>query len=127
MARVPGKPAKQFFKPGRKCMAKQTAKVDLSGLDIKDLKKLRKDVDKAIASFEKRKLEEARAAVEAKARELGFSLNELTGKSSAPKAKNPPKYRNPDNPDQTWTGRGRQPAWVKAYLKAGKPLDAITI
>ena len=28
-----------------------------------------------------------------------------------------PKYRNPDNPEQTWTGRGRQPTWVKEALK----------
>lgn len=24
----------------------------------------------------------------------------------------PPKYRNPSNPEQTWTGRGKPPAWV---------------
>jgi len=24
----------------------------------------------------------------------------------------PPKYRNPSNPEQTWTGRGKAPAWV---------------
>ena len=29
---------------------------------------------------------------------------------------NPPKYRNPENPDQTWSGRGKRPAWVVDYL-----------
>jgi DNA-binding protein H-NS len=29
---------------------------------------------------------------------------------------NPPKYRNPDNPEQTWSGRGKRPAWVVDYL-----------
>jgi len=29
-----------------------------------------------------------------------------------------PKYRNPDNPDQTWAGRGLQPRWLTAALKA---------
>ncbi len=24
----------------------------------------------------------------------------------------PPKYRNPNDPAQTWTGRGKPPAWV---------------
>ncbi len=24
----------------------------------------------------------------------------------------PPKYLNPSNPEQTWTGRGKAPAWV---------------
>ncbi|RME57731.1 H-NS histone family protein [Candidatus Parcubacteria bacterium] len=29
----------------------------------------------------------------------------------------PPKYRNPDNPSETWTGRGRQPKWVQQALE----------
>jgi DNA-binding protein H-NS len=24
-----------------------------------------------------------------------------------------PKYRNPANPEQTWTGRGKKPGWLK--------------
>lgn len=31
----------------------------------------------------------------------------------------PPKYRNPANPEQTWTGRGVSPAWVQALKAAG--------
>lgn len=31
-----------------------------------------------------------------------------------------PKYRNPANPKETWTGRGRQPRWMAAQVKAGK-------
>jgi len=27
-----------------------------------------------------------------------------------------PKYRNPDNAEQTWSGRGRRPLWVQEYL-----------
>ena len=38
-----------------------------------------------------------------------------------------PKYRNPDNKQETWTGRGRQPKWVVAILKAGKKLEDIRI
>ena len=28
----------------------------------------------------------------------------------------PAKYRNPQNPDETWTGIGRSPKWVQAIL-----------
>lgn len=28
------------------------------------------------------------------------------------KSSRPPKYRNPSNPEQTWTGLGKPPAWV---------------
>lgn len=31
-----------------------------------------------------------------------------------------PKYRNPDNPKETWTGRGKQPRWMAAMVKKGK-------
>jgi DNA-binding protein H-NS len=44
----------------------------------------------------------------------------LAGKKVAP------KYRNPTNPDQTWTGRGVSPTWVQA-LKASGALDAALI
>lgn len=37
------------------------------------------------------------------------------------------KYRNPDKKQETWTGRGRQPRWVVAKLKAGKKLDDLKI
>ena len=33
------------------------------------------------------------------------------------------KYRNPDNPAETWSGRGRPAKWIAAGLKAGKPMD----
>ena len=33
-----------------------------------------------------------------------------------------PKYRNPENADETWSGRGRQPKWVQAALAGGETL-----
>ena len=31
-----------------------------------------------------------------------------------------PKYRNPANAEQTWSGRGKRPRWFNDALKAGK-------
>jgi DNA-binding protein H-NS len=104
------------------------ASIDLSKLDLDELKQLQKDVEKAIKDFEARRKQEALAAAEATAREMGFSLGELIG--DVPKGKrvaNPPKYRHPENPEVTWTGRGRQPAWIKEGLEAGKSLDDFLI
>jgi len=52
-----------------------------------------------------------------------------TAKSSAAKTSKPkrstagkkvaPKYRDPANPANTWTGRGRMPQWVLALHTAG--------
>jgi len=37
------------------------------------------------------------------------------------------KYRNPDNPSETWAGRGRKPKWVQDRLDQGTPLDDLLI
>lgn len=106
------------------------AKIDLTKMDLDELKQLQKDVEKAIRDYEKRRKQEALAAADAIAREKGYSLAELMG--DAPKktrkgAVNPPKYRHPDNPALTWSGRGRQPAWIKEALEAGQSLDDFLI
>ena len=38
-----------------------------------------------------------------------------------------PKYRNPKDASQTWTGRGRKPVWVVDALASGKTLDKLLI
>lgn len=37
------------------------------------------------------------------------------------------KYQNPDAPEQQWSGRGRKPAWVVAYLEKGKNLEDLRV
>ena len=106
------------------------ANIDLDTLSLDELKALRKDIDKAIANYEKRKRQEALAAAEAAASASGYSLSELLGDVKAGKGKgavNPPKYRHPENPELTWTGKGRQPSWIKDAVDAGKPLDDFLI
>src|SRR5215831_4670322 len=38
-----------------------------------------------------------------------------------------PKYRNPENPSETWAGRGLKPRWLAAAIKQGKKLDDFAI
>jgi len=96
-------------------------------LTLDELKGIQKQVAKAINSFETRKRKEALAAAEAKAAEMGFSLSELVGSAQHKGPKAPPKYCHPENPAKTWTGRGRQPGWVKDALANGKSLDDLLI
>ena len=39
----------------------------------------------------------------------------------------PPKYRNPQNSKQTWSGKGRKPGWVVSHIEGGGKLDALAI
>jgi DNA-binding protein H-NS len=61
---------------------------------------------------------EIRQKAIAMARAHGFELDELFGKGG--KGKVAVKYRDPKNPGNTWTGRGRMPRWLAAALKGGK-------
>lgn len=36
-------------------------------------------------------------------------------------------YVNPENPWETWSGRGRKPNWVNAAIKAGMKLSDLEI
>lgn len=105
------------------------AKINLEKLDLSELKALQKEVAKAISRLEARKRKEALDAVEAVARERGYSLSELTGATPSKRSrrKAPPRYRHPENAAKTWSGRGRQPAWVKEHLESGKNLDELSI
>ena len=38
-----------------------------------------------------------------------------------------PKYRNPDNASETWSGRGRKPRWLEERLAKGAPLEDFAI
>lgn len=104
---------------------------DVNKMSKDELQKLIKDAEKALKTLETRRLAEAKKAAENAAKEYGFSLDELLG--TAPKGKtakatkNPPKYRNPEDPNMTWTGKGRKPNWVNDALAAGKSLDDLSI
>ena len=38
-----------------------------------------------------------------------------------------PKFQNPNQPSQTWAGRGKRPRWLTAYLRSGKQIDDFRI
>jgi DNA-binding protein H-NS len=111
--------------------AKNQTEFDLDALSMDELTALAADVQKAIASVEKRRRQEARQAMEKVARDYGMSLSDVLG--NAPAARKaasggaPAKYRNPDDASQTWSGRGRQPGWYKAAIAGGADPSSMEI
>ncbi len=102
--------------------------IDLEKLSLDELKKLQKDVANEIKNFKDREKKKALAEVEAFARERGLNpadLSDLVKRRTRKPAK--PKYANPDDPAQTWTGRGRRPRWLEEALAKGKSLDDLAI
>ena len=105
-------------------------KPDLSKMNLEELKELRKNIDKAISGAERAARKKALDDVQKAAQKHGFALSDLVdGKSkrSGSKPKAPPKYRNPKDASETWSGRGRQPEWLKAAIKSGTPKEKMEI
>ena len=100
---------------------------DFDTMSLDELKRLKKDLDKAIANYDDRRKAEARRDLEEKAREYGFSLSELADVKTTKRAAVAPKYRNPGNPEQTWSGRGRQPTWFREAIVVGMEPDDLKI
>ena len=86
------------------------AEFDVEALSLKELQKLQKDLAKAISTYEDRHKAEARAKVEAIAKEIGYSLADLIAvEVKTTRAPAVAKYRHPENAALTWSGRGRKP------------------
>ena len=103
--------------------------IALTSLSLKELKQLQRDVERSIASYEDRQKSEARAKLEEQARAMGFTLAELLEGVEVKKTRAPAqaKYRHPENPAFTWSGRGRKPHWFVEALAAGKTPEDLTI
>ncbi|HVT31778.1 MAG TPA: H-NS histone family protein [Rhodanobacteraceae bacterium] len=65
-----------------------------------------------------------RERISAMVKAEGLAIEDVFGGSSrrggGVRRKVKPKYRNPADPSQTWTGRGKRPRWFNAALSSGK-------
>ena len=97
------------------------ASIDLESLDIDQLAELVAKAQTEIASREKGNRKELRAELERRVAADGYRMADIfpelgAGASSGARRKPPAKYRDPQNPDQAWSGLGRTPKWVQAIL-----------
>ena len=100
----------------------------LEEMSLKELRQMQKDLAKAISTYEDRHKAEARAKLEAIAKEMGYSFAELIGvEVKTTRAPAVAKYRHPENAAVTWSGRGRKPLWFVESLEAGKAPEELAI
>jgi DNA-binding protein H-NS len=98
----------------------------LKTMPIAKLQALKSQVEAAIS-----------AKVTERRRELESELSKLAGFGGGGKSTKfgrggrmgpvAPKYRNPENPAETWAGRGLKPRWLAAAIKGGKKLEDFLI
>src|SRR5258708_6821884 len=100
------------------------SEMNLKSMSIDKLTKLRDQVGTALHS----KVANERRTLEAELTKLSrLSTSQLRSKGLGVRGPVAPKYRNPENPSETWAGRGLTPRWLAAAIKAGKKLEHFNI
>ncbi len=107
---------------GNRQMAKELAR-----MSYKELAELGEKVRRAKVRAQERGRAELKERLEAMAASAGFRIADLFGGRGGKGRKVAIKYVNPDNPSETWTGRGRKPRWLAAKLKEGEKIDRFLI
>ncbi len=106
-------------------------KPDISNLTVAELQHLTNEAEALIEAKKEQELDAAYQQVLQIASDNGVSIEELMarGTKSAKSTRKPvaPRYRNPNNQQETWTGRGKQPRWLAAKIAEGASLDSFLI
>jgi DNA-binding protein H-NS len=107
---------------------------DFDGMSVDEMWQLHEEVSRVLSTrltAEKRELEKRLAQLRRDSAPAGSEENHMrAGAEARPRRKYPevlPKYRNPNEPFETWSGRGKQPRWLSAALKQGHKLKDFEI
>jgi DNA-binding protein H-NS len=107
--------------------------MDLSNMSSAQLRDLGKQLERELKKRESEDRTKAREQILAIAQSVGVPVKELIGNGlRASKGRKSggtvaARFRNPADASQQWTGRGRQPKWVKEWVDAGKSIDGLRI
>ena len=108
-------------------------KWNLAAMSIDEMWQLHEEISQLLSvrlTSEKRELEKRLAQLR-REKEMPRPENSKSSKD-APRERRKyprvfPKYRNPHEPFETWSGRGKQPRWLTAALKAGHKIEEFLI
>ncbi len=102
-------------------------------LDFVDLQKASRVIEKEQKRREKEAKKQAQQEMKQVAQKYGLDIEEIVpsgaGKGGGTKGnKVPPKFRHPEDPSKTWTGRGRKPKWVVHWVEElGRDIEELRI
>jgi len=108
----------------------------IKDMSLEDLVALQKEIASLITQKQADQKQKLAEQFKELAEKSGLQLGDISWQEEAEKsAKKPerkkkkyhPKYRNPESPEQTWTGLGMKPRWVRALLEQGKTMDDLLI
>jgi DNA-binding protein H-NS len=92
----------------------------LDSMSFAELAQMQARIERLKIEKQNSERNELRQRIIAMVKEHGFEISDLLGKGRNGKGSVAIKYRDPHNPENTWTGRGRMPRWLVAATKGGK-------
>jgi DNA-binding protein H-NS len=98
--------------------------IDIKSLNHNQLNDLISKAQVRQNELRKEKVGKLREKIHALIKAEGYTFEDIFGTGARGKRRGigsvAPKYRNPADPEQTWSGRGKRPRWFSDALKAGK-------
>ena len=103
--------------------------IELQHLNHNQLNELIVRAQQQQKNLRKQKVTEVRKQVHAIIKAEGYQFEDIFGQPSGKRPTNPvqPKYRNPHDPSQTWTGRGKRPRWFNDALQNGTSKQSMAV
>ena len=109
-------------------------KLDLDAMSVDEMWQLHEEISRVLSvrlTSEKHELEKRLAQLR-REKELPQLVPADKSPKDAPRERRKyprvfPKYRNPSEPSETWSGRGKQPRWLVAALKTGHTIEEFVI
>jgi DNA-binding protein H-NS len=106
---------------------------NLDSMSVDEMWQLHEEIIRVLAArltSEKRALEKRLSQLSREGEIKQSEPLDLKENASARRRKYPkvfPKYRNPNESSETWSGRGKRPRWLTAALKAGHSIEEFVI
>lgn len=105
--------------------------MDLSSMSVSQLRELQQQIPAELKKREAQEKIQILNEVRAFAKARGYAIEDLLARDAKVKpgstGKVKVKYRHPDNASLEWTGRGRKPKWVEAWLASGAAIENLLV